>query len=147
MCLGRGVQLSPVGLLLYGAVSTVLVAAREDGDKIALLEAAVAFVCGAEGVGVEEVLGYHCEFGEDCTVPSVCGIRLLTLLLTIASKYLLHDMLERVVFGLLEVVTSVDGVEPGVQEELCPLSVSDDKTARRQAVLVLGDDKIYSVTF
>lgn len=71
VCLGRGVQLSPVGLLLHGTVSTVLVAAGEDSNEIAFLEAAVAFVCGAEGVGIEEVLRYHCEFGEDRTVPSV----------------------------------------------------------------------------
>lgn len=71
MCLGRGFQLSPIGLLLYGAVSTVLVAAGEDSDEITLLEAAVTFVCGADGVGIEQVLGYHCEFGEDRTVPSV----------------------------------------------------------------------------
>lgn len=32
----------------------------------------------------------------------------------IATGYLLHDMLERVVLGLLKVVTSVDGVKPGV---------------------------------
>lgn len=71
VCLGRGIQLSPVGLLLHGAVSTVLVAAGEDGNEITFLEAAVAFVCGAESVGIEEVLGHHCEFGEDRTVPSV----------------------------------------------------------------------------
>jgi hypothetical protein len=61
-------------------------------------------------------------------------------------KYLLHNVLQGMILGLLEVVTPVDGVKPTVQEELCPLSVADDKTTRRQPVLVLRDDEIYSVT-
>ena len=33
----------------------------------------------------------------------------------------LYDMFEGVVFGFLEVVGAVEGVEPGVEEIVCPV--------------------------
>ena len=54
-------------------------------------------------------------------------------------------MLQSMGLGLLEVVTPVDRVKPAVQEKLCPLPIPNYKTTRRQPVLVLCDDEIYSV--
>lgn len=48
---------------------------------------------------------------------------------------------------LLKVITPVNRIEPSIEEELRPLSVSDHKTARRQSILVLCNDEIYSVAF
>ena len=64
---------------------------------------------------------------------------------TVLRNHSLYNVLQRMVFGFLEVVASVDRVEPSIQEELCPLSVTDYKTTRCQSVFVLRDDKVYPV--
>jgi hypothetical protein len=64
-------QCSKVGFVFPFAFPAVLVAAGEICDEIALFEFSVFGGCGAVGVGVDEVLGDHGEFGEDCAVPSV----------------------------------------------------------------------------
>lgn len=46
------------------------------------------------------------------------------------------------ILSLLEVVAPVDRIKPYVQEVLGPLSVLDNETAWRQAVLVLSDDQV-----
>lgn len=49
---------------------------------------------------------------------------------------------QRVRLGLLEVVAPVQRVEPGVEEEFGPVPVAEDEAAGRQALLVLGHDKV-----
>lgn len=56
-------------------------------------------------------------------------------------------MLQSMAFGLLKVVTSVNRIEPSIQEELCPLPVPHNKATRRQSIFVLCNDEIYSVAF
>jgi hypothetical protein len=65
---------------------------------------------------------------------------------SICERYVLHNVLERMELGFLEVVAPVDGVEPDVQKVLCPLAVANDKAAWRQSVLVLGEDEVYAIT-
>jgi hypothetical protein len=61
------------------------------------------------------------------------------------SEDSLNNVLQRMAFGLLEVITPVYRIEPSIEEELGPLSVPNHETARRQSILVLCDDEIYSV--
>lgn len=48
--------------------------------------------------------------------------------------------------GSLEVVGSVEWVEPGIQEELCPLAVPQNKASGRHALLVLRQHKVHVVS-
>jgi hypothetical protein len=57
----------------------------------------------------------------------------------------LHDMLQRMTLRFLKIITPVNRIEPTIQEELRPLPVSDNETTRRQSVLILRDDEVYSV--
>lgn len=50
----------------------------------------------------------------------------------------LHDVLQRMAFSLLEVVAPVKRVEPGVEEELGPVTLADKERALREALGVLG---------
>jgi hypothetical protein len=61
------------------------------------------------------------------------------------SEDSLNNVFQRMAFGLLEVVTPVYWIEPSIEEELGPLSVPNHETARRQSILVLCNDEIYSV--
>lgn len=42
----------------------------------------------------------------------------------------------------LEVVRAIQWIEPRIQEEFCPISVSDNHARRRQTVFVLRDDQV-----
>ena len=59
----------------------------------------------------------------------------------------LHDVLERVALGFLEIVAAVQRVEPGVQEELGPLGVADQQAAAREALAVLREDEVDALAF
>jgi hypothetical protein len=59
--------------------------------------------------------------------------------------YVLHDMLQRMEFGLLEIIAAVDRIEPHVQEVLGPLAIPQYETARCKPVFVLGDNEIDAV--
>lgn len=60
---------------------------------------------------------------------------------------LLHDMLQRMRLRLLEVVASVDRIEPRVQEVLGPLSIPNNEAVLRQSIFVLSNNKIYPISF
>jgi hypothetical protein len=49
--------------------------------------------------------------------------------------------------GFLEVVAAIQRVEPGVQEELCPVCVADQEAAACQAVAVLREHEIDAFAF
>jgi len=55
------VENRPVRLLLLGALVTILIAAREVGNKMALLELSVG-TRRSSRIRVEEALRNHCEF-------------------------------------------------------------------------------------
>lgn len=57
----------------------------------------------------------------------------------------LHDVLERVALGLLEVVAAVQRVEPGVEEELGPVRVADQQAAAGQPVVVLRQHEVHAL--
>jgi hypothetical protein len=59
--------------------------------------------------------------------------------------YILHDVLQSVKLGLLEIVRPVHGVEPDIQKVLGPLAIPDDEATRRQAILILSEDEVYPV--
>ena len=46
-------------------------------------------------------------------------------------------------FRFLEIVTSIERIEPGVDEELGPITVPQDKAAGRKSFLVLCEDKVH----
>lgn len=56
--------------------------------------------------------------------------------------YSLHNMLQSMPLGLLKVVAPVQGIEPGVQEKLGPVSVPHDHASARQSFLVLRQDEV-----
>ena len=61
--------------------------------------------------------------------------------------HLLHDMLQSMGFGLLEIVAAIQRVEPRVKEELGPVSGSNDHAAAGQALSVLSQDKVNAAAF
>lgn len=61
------------------------------------------------------------------------------------TRDVLHNVFQGMSLRLLKVIAPVDWIEPAVQKVLGPLAISDNKAARRQAILVLGDDEVNSV--
>ena len=59
----------------------------------------------------------------------------------------LHHVLQSMPLRLLKVITPVERVIPRIQEELGPLSGSDQQTASRQTLPILRDDKIHPLAF
>jgi hypothetical protein len=59
--------------------------------------------------------------------------------------YILHYMLQRMRLGFLEIVTSVDWIEPGIQKVLGPLPIAHNNTRGRQSFLILRRDKVNPV--
>lgn len=59
----------------------------------------------------------------------------------------LHDVLERVALGFLEIVAAVQRVEPGVQEELGPVGIADEQASARQTFAVLREHEIDALAF
>lgn len=48
--------------------------------------------------------------------------------------------------GLLKVIAAINGIEPRVQKVLCPLAIANNKTTRRQPVLVLRDYQVNAIS-
>lgn len=45
-------------------------------------------------------------------------------------------------FGFLEIIRSVKGIQPGLEEELGPFTVSDNNVVVHQPSLVLAEDEV-----
>jgi hypothetical protein len=54
-------------------------------------------------------------------------------------------MLQRMRLRFLEVVATVDGIEPRIQEVLGPLSIAHNEAARCDSILVLRHNHVYAV--
>jgi hypothetical protein len=116
-------QCVKVRLLFIRAAALVLVTPGKGCDQIAFLVLSILRVRWAVCIRVDEILRDHGEFREDRAVPSV-GMLVCRSQARNCGMDVLDDMLERVELGLLEVVASVDWVEPDVQKVLCPLPIA-----------------------
>ena len=57
----------------------------------------------------------------------------------------LHDMLQCMALGFLEVVAPVEWIKPRIEEELGPVATPDQQTTTRQAFSVLREDEVYAL--
>ena len=79
-------------------------------------------------VGVDDALRHQRQFSQNRTVP-------------------LHNMLERMAFGFLEIVAAVQRIKPSVQEKFGPVGVADEQAPASQTIAILREDEIDALAF